>query len=75
MDLCRLNFDLVTLIPKAGDATNLKQFRPISLLNCSFKIFSKLLTLRLSAIVQRIVTVNQSAFIKGRFILECGSGS
>jgi hypothetical protein len=70
LDLYRLNCALVTLIPKVGDATNMKQFRPISLLNCSFKIFSKILTLRLSAVVQRIVAPTQSAFIKGRYILE-----
>jgi hypothetical protein len=58
LDLSRLNFALVTLIPKVGDATNIKQFRPISLLNCSFKIFSKLLTLRLTTVVQRIVAPN-----------------
>jgi hypothetical protein len=70
LDLSRLNFALVTLIPKVGDATNMKQFRPISLLNCSFKIFSKLLTIRLGHISQRIVNNSQLAFIKGRYILE-----
>lgn len=70
LDLYRLNCALITLIPKVGDASNMKQFRPISLLNCSFKIFSKILTIRLSSLVQRIVAPNQSAFLKGRFILE-----
>jgi hypothetical protein len=51
LDLCRLNCALVTLIPKVGDASNMKQLKPISLLNCSFKIFSKILTLRLSDVV------------------------
>jgi hypothetical protein len=70
LDLCRLNFALVTLIPKIEDATNMKHFRPISLLNYSFKIFSKLLTNRLGPISRRIVNDSQSAFIKGRYILE-----
>ena len=39
LELKRLNFALVSLIPKVGEATNMKHFRPISLLNCSFKIF------------------------------------
>lgn len=39
LDLKRLNFALITLIPKVGEATNMKQFRPISLLNCSFNFF------------------------------------
>lgn len=70
LDFYRLKCALVMLIPKVGEATNMKQFRPIILLNNSFKIFSKILTLRLSTIVQRIVAPSQSTFIKGRYILE-----
>ena len=44
--------------------------RPISLINCSFKIFSKVLTLGLGKICTRLVAANQSAFIKDRYILE-----
>jgi hypothetical protein len=68
LDIYRLNFGLVTLVPKVNDACNMKQFRPISLLNCSFKMFSKLLTNRLGKVAQRLVATNQSAFIKGRYI-------
>ena len=70
LDLYRLNFALVTLIPKVNDACNMKQFRPIGLINCSFKIFSKVLSRRLSKIAHRLVATNQSNFIKGRYILE-----
>jgi hypothetical protein len=41
LDIHRLNFAMLTLIPKTSDARNMKNFRPISLANCSFKIFSK----------------------------------
>jgi hypothetical protein len=47
MDLFRLNFATLTLISKVEEAMDMKNFRTISLLNCSFKIFSKLLTIRL----------------------------
>lgn len=70
MDLCRLNFAMITLIPKVEGASNMKFFRPISLINCSFKIFSKILTLRLGKVSDRLVAKSQSAFIKGRYILE-----
>lgn len=70
LDLYRLNCALITLIPKVEEATNMKPFRPISLLNCSFKIFSNLMTNRLCPVVQRIVNKSQSDFIKGRYILE-----
>ena len=70
LDIYRLNFAMVTLIPKEDDAWSMKKFRPISLLNCSFKIFTKVLTNRIGKIVNRLISPCQSAFIKGRFILE-----
>ena len=70
LDIYRLNFAMVTLIPKEDNARSMKKFRPISLLNCSFKIFTKVLINRLATIVNRLISNCQSAFIKGRFILE-----
>jgi hypothetical protein len=61
---------MITLIPKVEEAMEMKQFRPISLINCSFKIFSKVMTGRLGKISQRLISPSQSAFIKGRYILE-----
>jgi hypothetical protein len=55
LELLRLNFAMLTLIPKAEDATDTKNYMPISLLNYSFKIFSKLLTIRLDVFCQRII--------------------
>ena len=55
---------------KEPKAKVLKKFRPISLINCSFKIFFKLLNNRMVRVVDRLVASNQTAFIKGRFILE-----
>jgi hypothetical protein len=56
LDLFRLNFVVLTLIPKVEDVVDMKMFRPISLLNCSFKIFSKVLTLRLEKVSQRLIS-------------------
>jgi hypothetical protein len=70
LDLFRINCAMLTLIPKIEDASEMKLFRPISPLNCSFKFFSKVLTLRLESISQRLVAKEQNAFIRGRFILE-----
>jgi hypothetical protein len=67
LNLDRLNYALITLIPKELDA---KLLRPISLLNCSFKMFGKALTNRLIKVADRLISKNQFAFIKGRFILE-----
>jgi hypothetical protein len=70
LELLRLNFVVLTLIPKVEEAMDMKNFRPISLLICSFKIFSKLLTLRLERVCQSLIVKEQSAFIRGRYILE-----
>jgi hypothetical protein len=66
LDLYRLNFAMITLIPKENEARSMKKFRPISLLNCSFKIFTKVLTNRLASIINRLISYHQSAFIRGR---------
>jgi hypothetical protein len=63
LDLFRINFAVLTLIPKVEDASDMKLIRPISLLNCSFKNFSKVLTLRLEKVYQRPISKEQSAFI------------
>jgi hypothetical protein len=70
LDLYRLNFALITVIPKEKDARIMNKFRPISLLNCSYKIFTKVLTNRIGGVVDRLIESNQAAFTKGRFILE-----
>jgi hypothetical protein len=44
LDLYRLNFALITVIPKEKDVRTMNKFRPINLLNCSYKIFTRVLT-------------------------------
>jgi hypothetical protein len=39
INIARLNYAMIILIPKEAEAKTLKKFRPISLINCSFKIF------------------------------------
>ena len=64
----RLNQALITLLPKKSDSCQVKDFRPISLVDSAPKLASKLLASRLSRRMGEIVSVNQSAFIKGRCI-------
>jgi hypothetical protein len=67
LDLYRLNFALTTVIPKEKDAKTMNKFRPISLLNCSYKIFTKVLTSIVATVIDRIIASNQTVFIKGRY--------
>jgi hypothetical protein len=48
----------------------MNKFRPISLLNCSYKIFTKVLTNRLGVVADRLIASNQTTFIRGRYILK-----
>ena len=48
----------------------MQQYRPICLLNVSFKIFTKVPTNRLSVVAQKIIRPSQTASIPGRHILE-----
>jgi hypothetical protein len=66
--LSRLNYTLITLIPKEEGARSLKKFKPISLVNCMF--FAKALNNRLVGICDRLLACIQTTFMKGRFILE-----
>lgn len=55
---------------KRKRVVNIKKIRPISLVNCSFKLLSKILTNRLETIMARLIDDSQSAFLKNRYILD-----
>jgi hypothetical protein len=50
-----LNFGIITLIPKKGNAIKIQEYRPIYLLNVSFKIITKVLTNIISMVADRII--------------------
>ena len=64
----RLNHTFITLIPKNKNPVFASEFRPISLCNVLYKIFSKVLANRLKKILPNIITENQSAFTKSCLI-------
>jgi hypothetical protein len=70
LDIKRLNFGVITLVPKVKEANTIKQYRPICLLNVDYKWITKTLTNRLTPIAKSIFGRNQTGFIKGRNILE-----
>lgn len=70
LDIKRINYGIITLLPKTKEASMIQQFRPICLLNCLYKWFTKCLTLRVEPVVGRIIHRSQTAFLKGRNIMN-----
>jgi hypothetical protein len=70
LPLYKLIFWVITLIPKKEDAVQIQQYRPICLLNVSFKVFTKVATKRITGIAHKVIKPLQSAFMPGRHILK-----
>ena len=70
LELKRINYGTITLLPKIKEANKIQQYRPICLLNVVYKIFTKVLKLILETIMGKIINKSQNAFIKGRNIMD-----
>nr|ABA93862.1 retrotransposon protein, putative, unclassified [Oryza sativa Japonica Group] len=70
LSLESLNFGIITLLPKNKEARKIQQYIPICLLNVSFKVFTKVMTNRVSLVAQNVIKPSQTAFLKGRNIME-----
>lgn len=64
------NSSFITLIPKVTDPVFIKDYRPISLIASLYKIISKLLANRIAGVVGDLISCEQSAFVKGRQIMD-----
>lgn len=64
------NSALIALIPKTENPQTFKEYRPISMVGCLYKIIAKLLAKRLQMVMNDLIGPLQSSFIKGRQILD-----
>jgi hypothetical protein len=67
LNLSRLNYGMISLIPKLKEANNIKQFRPICLLGTDYKWITKVLTKRLASVADSVVNMTQISFLPGRY--------
>jgi hypothetical protein len=70
LPLFSINFGIITLLPKQKEVSHIKQYRPICLLNVSFKIFTKVMVNRLTGIASKLISLSQTTFMLGRNIME-----
>lgn len=64
------NSTILTLVPKRPGATAITDYRPISCLNTLYKVIARLLVRRIKPLLPSIIVPNQTAFVKGRLIVE-----
>jgi hypothetical protein len=65
-----VNEMVIVLLPKKEDPEGLKDFKPISLCNVVYKVVSKCMVNRLCPLLHDIISLEQSAFIPGRLIID-----
>lgn len=70
VDISRLNYAIISLVPKVKGADSIRLYRPIALINNIAKFPSKGFAAHLSPVAHKVIGQQQSAFIKGRFILD-----
>lgn len=65
-----INSTIIALIPKKDVAKGMKDYRPISYCNVLYKAISKIIANRLKCMLPNFIIWNQSAFVKGRLLME-----
>jgi Reverse transcriptase (RNA-dependent DNA polymerase) len=61
---------MVCLIPKEKEAKVIQKYIPNSLVDCCYKIISKILANRLTPFTSQLVDPSQTVFLQGRYILD-----
>jgi exonuclease III len=61
----------ICLIHKKGPISEIKNYRPIALLNTDYKILTGIINARIRPIAPQLLTSTQTGFVKGRLITDC----
>ena len=69
--LCESQYrGMITLLFKKGEREDIRNWRPITLLNVDYKFISKILAERLKKVLPKIINTEQKGFVKGRNIFD-----
>ncbi|XP_022040602.1 uncharacterized protein LOC110943154 [Helianthus annuus] len=68
--LQQINHTIIALVPKTQSPNSVTDYRPISCCNVLYKCISKIITERIKGSLDRLVDINQSAFVSGRKITD-----
>ncbi|KAG0975420.1 hypothetical protein G6F29_011546 [Rhizopus arrhizus] len=64
---------IVILLPKKGDRSQLKNWRPISLICADAKIYTRLLATRVNDVLPHLIDMHQTGFMPKHFIADNGA--
>jgi hypothetical protein len=70
INLERINYVIISLIPQGDDADIIQKYRSICLLQVLFKIFTKAMNVRAEPVMGKLIHPCQNAFIRGRYITD-----
>ncbi|KAK0603038.1 hypothetical protein LWI29_000757 [Acer saccharum] len=65
-----LNSNFLVFIPKIRNPSSLKDYRTIILVGAAYKILAKVLANRLKKVMDKVISPNHMAFVKGRQIMD-----
>ena len=65
-----INITWVSLVPKRKEALHIMDFRPISLIGSIYKVIAKVMSRRLKGVMPELIGEAQTAFVRGRQILD-----
>ncbi|MCO5612412.1 hypothetical protein L7F22_066679 [Adiantum nelumboides] len=60
----------ISLIPKGGDASTLRQWRPITLMSSVYKILARMISARFRPFLPDLIHSSQTGFVQDRSILK-----
>ncbi|EJD35547.1 hypothetical protein AURDEDRAFT_75188, partial [Auricularia subglabra TFB-10046 SS5] len=55
---------------KKGERSEIANYRPITLLNTDYKLYTKILAMRLAMVASRVIHPSQAGFVQGRSIAD-----
>jgi len=66
------NETIMCLLYKKGDPAEMRNYRPLSLANSDYKLFTRLINRRIMEVSSPLISRHQLGFLPGRFIAENG---
>ena len=62
---------LIYMIPKGSNqSVEMEKWRPITLLNTIYKIYAKVISIRIQKFMSRLIHCSQTSFVKEKSILD-----